>query len=70
VVEIVEGSPAQAAGLRPEDLILEVDGKAVDGVDDLQRLMVGDLIGRTVDVTVHRNGRSFSAELTPVELDV
>jgi serine protease Do len=70
VVEIVEGSPAQEAGLRPEDLILEVDGKAVDGVDDLQRLMVGDLIGRTVDVTVHRNGRSFSAELTPVELDV
>jgi S1-C subfamily serine protease len=70
VVEIVDGSPAQAAGLRPEDLILEVDGKAVDGVDDLQRLMVGDLIGRTVDVTVHRNGRSFSAELTPVELEV
>jgi serine protease Do len=70
VVEIVDGSPAQAAGLRPEDLILEVDGKAVDGVDDLQRLMVGDLIGRTVDLTVHRNGRSFSAELTPVELEV
>jgi serine protease Do len=70
VVEIVDGSPAQAAGLRPEDLILEVDGKAVDGVDDLQRLMIGDLIGRTVDVTVHRNGRSFSAELTPVELEV
>jgi serine protease Do len=70
VVEIVEGSPAEEAGLRPEDLILEVDGKAVDGVDDLQRLMVGDLIGRTVDMTVNRNGRSFSAELTPVELDV
>jgi serine protease Do len=70
IVEIVDGSPAQAAGLRPEDLILEVDGKAVDGVDDLQRLMVGDLIGLTVDLTVYRNDRSFSAELTPVELEV
>ncbi len=70
VVEIVEGSPAHRAGLRAEDLILDVDGKAVDGVDDLQRLMVGELIGRTIDVTVNRGGRSFSVELTPVELEV
>jgi serine protease Do len=70
VVEIVEGSPADAAGLRPEDLILEVDGKAVDGVDDLQRLMIGDLIGQTVRTTVYRGGETFAIELTPVELDV
>ncbi len=70
VVETVEGSPADAAGLRPEDLILEVDGKAVDGVDDLQRLMVGDLIGQTVRTTVYRGGSIFEIELTPVELDV
>jgi serine protease Do len=70
VVEIVEGSPADAAGLRPEDLILAVDGKAVDGVDDLQRLMIGDLIGQTVRATVYRSGSTFELELTPVELDV
>jgi serine protease Do len=70
VVEIVEGSPADAAGLRPEDLILEADGKAVDGVDDLQRLMIGDLIGQTVRTTVYRGGETFAIELTPVELDV
>jgi serine protease Do len=70
VVEIVEGSPADAAGLRPEDLILDVDGKAVDGVDDLQRLMIGDLIGQTVRTTVYRGGSTFEIDLTPVELDV
>ncbi len=70
VVEIVEGSPADQAGLRPEDLILEVDGKAVDGVDDLQRLMVGDLIGQTLRATVYRGGDTFAIDLTPVELDV
>jgi serine protease Do len=70
VVEIVEGSPADAAGLRPEDLILEVDGKAVDGVDDLQRLMIGDLIGQTFRTTVYRGGSTFEIDLTPVELDV
>jgi S1-C subfamily serine protease len=70
IVETVEGSPADAAGLRPEDLILEVDGSPVESVNDLQRHMVGDVIGNTVRVTVHRSGRTFDAELVPVELDV
>ena len=70
IVETVEGSPADAAGLRPEDLILEVDGSPVESVNDLQRHMVGDVIGRTVRVTVHRSGQTFDTDLVPVELDV
>jgi serine protease Do len=70
IVETVDGSPADAAGLRPEDLILEVDGSPVESVNDLQRHMVGDVIGRTVRVTVHRSGQTFDADLVPVELDV
>jgi S1-C subfamily serine protease len=70
IVETVEGSPAHAAGLRPEDLILEVDGSPVESVNDLQRYMVGDVIGRTVRVTVHRSGQTFDTDLVPVELDV
>ena len=70
VVETVEGSPADAAGLRPEDLILDVDGTPVEDVNDLQRLMVGDVIGRTVRLRVHRNGRTSTLELVPDELEV
>jgi S1-C subfamily serine protease len=70
IVETVQGSPADAAGLRAEDLILEVDGSPVESVNDLQRHMVGDVIGRTVRVTVHRSGQTFDADLVPVELDV
>ena len=43
---MVEGSPAARAGLRPEDLIVEVDGVALTDVGDLQRLMVAERIGR------------------------
>ena len=39
VVEVIEDSPAARAGLRPEDLIVAVDGVPVRAVDDLQRLM-------------------------------
>ena len=48
IVEVVEGSPAALAGLRAEDLIVELNGIAVAGVDDLQRLMTGELIGESV----------------------
>lgn len=70
IVETVEGSPAARAGLRTEDLLLAVDDLPVEGVDDLQRLMVGDLIGRTVRVTVHRNGETFTLDMVPDELEV
>jgi serine protease Do len=69
VVEVVEGSPAAKAGLRPEDLIVAVGGTAVEGADDLQRLMVGELIGEQVTASVIRNGRLLEVELVPVELE-
>jgi S1-C subfamily serine protease len=70
VVEVVEGSPAAKAGLRPEDLIVSVGGTAVEGADDLQRLMVAELIGERVSATVIREGRRLELDLVPVELDV
>jgi S1-C subfamily serine protease len=68
VVEVVAGSPADRAGLRPEDLILDVDGSPVDGARDLQRLMVGEVIGREVAVRVFRDGRLQTLQATPIEL--
>ena len=70
VVQVVEGSPADRAGLRAEDLIVEVGGSPVAGVDDLQRLMAGDVIGRTVSARVLRRGDELEVELVPDELAV
>ena len=57
IVEVVDGSPAAAAGLRPGDLIVEADGEAIEDVGDLQRLMSGERIGRAVPLRVDRGGR-------------
>jgi S1-C subfamily serine protease len=70
VIEVVEGSPAAQAGIRPEDLIVELDGVAVEDADDLQRLMVGELIGSAVQATVIRGGSVLRLDLVPAELDV
>jgi S1-C subfamily serine protease len=70
VVEVVDGSPADGAGLRAEDLIVSVDGTRTQRVEDLQRLMVADLIGVPVTVRLLRAGRELDVQLTPAELDL
>ena len=70
VVEVVEGSPAATADLRPEDLIVAVDGTPVEQVNDLQRLMAGELIGQSARMEVFRGGRARSVEVVPAELSV
>ena len=68
VVEVVAGSPADEAGLREGDLILEVDGSPVTSAADLQRMMTAELIGRSVSVAVWRAGSESSLTLVPAEL--
>jgi S1-C subfamily serine protease len=69
VVDVAADSPATAAGLRPEDLIVAVDGRAVTDVGELQRLMVGDRIGTDVELAVIREGRLVDLRLVPAELE-
>jgi len=68
VVEVLPDSPAARAGLRPEDLIVSVDGHPTESVYDLQRLMVAELIGRRVPLTVVRDGRELELSLVPAEM--
>ena len=69
VVEVVPDGPADRAGLRPEDLIVELDGTPIEGMDELQRIVVSELIGRAVRAKVVRNGAERELELVPDELD-
>jgi S1-C subfamily serine protease len=69
VVEVVAGSPAARAGLRPEDLIVAVDGEPMGDVGDLQRLMVAERIGQGIMVDVVRDGTFLKLDLIPRELE-
>jgi S1-C subfamily serine protease len=68
VVSVVEGSPAERAGLRPEDMIVAIDDTPTASVDDVQRLMVAELIGRPVTARVVREGRVIELRLVPEEM--
>jgi S1-C subfamily serine protease len=69
IAQVVEGGPADRAGLRAEDLIVELEGTPIEGMDDLQRVVVGEVIGRAVRAKVVRGGRERELELVPAELE-
>ena len=50
--------PAASAGVRVGDIVVELDGSAIEGVGDLQRRLVGDVIGRRIDLRIERAGES------------
>jgi S1-C subfamily serine protease len=69
IVQVVDGSPAARAGLRNEDLIIDVDGVPMTDAGDLQRLMVGERIGRPLVVRAFRGGELLELSVVPVELE-
>ncbi len=70
VVEVMPGSPAAAAGIRPEDVIVEMDGAPIADAGALQTLMTGRRIGRRVAVRLARHGELLTVQVTLAELEV
>jgi S1-C subfamily serine protease len=68
VVEVVPGSPAGVAGLYLGDILVSADGKPVQGVQDVQRLMLGPAIGRRLPLTVLRRGAFVDVVAVPAPL--
>ena len=68
VGEVVDDAPAALAGVRPGDLIVAVDGRQVETMGELQRLLVGERIGASVTFTVARHERVLDIVVVPNEL--
>jgi S1-C subfamily serine protease len=69
ITEVVDGSPAEKAGLREGDVITEFDGKAVKSPEDLQDLVADAKVGDAVKVKVVRDNKPKTFDVTLGEWD-
>lgn len=73
VISVVDGGPAQAAGILPGDTIIKVDGQSIAGLNTTQakERIVGEE-GTKVDITVLRNGeeKTFTVERQRIKVKV
>jgi S1-C subfamily serine protease len=68
VAEVIPGSPADRAGLRRGDVVIELARQRVLTVTAVQALMVEGAIGVPIEVTVWRNGALVDVIVEPREL--
>ena len=68
IVDVVPGAPADRAGLKAGDLVLEADRRPVADAQSLQRLLFAEAIGRSLPMTVYRRGAMVDVITAPAEL--
>jgi len=67
VTGIEQNSPAGAAGLVTQDIVVKLGPDTVAGVDDLVRLLDGSRVDRSVDMKVLRFGKLVELTVQPTE---
>ncbi len=69
VSQVIEDGPAISAGIEASDIILSFNGKPIDKMEELPRVVAATTIDSTVDVEVWREGERKVVKMTVAELD-
>jgi serine protease Do len=64
VASVGQNSPADKAGIKAGDIILEFDGKKIDTMRTLPKVVANTKVGKSVELKVWRNKKSISKRLT------
>jgi len=64
VASVGEESPAKKAGLKAGDIILKFDGKKIDKMRDLPKIVSNTEVGKTVELEIWRNKKLIKKKLT------
>jgi serine protease Do len=69
VSEVLDGSPAQAAGIKAEDVVLEFDGQPINDDRSFQEKIYSSTAGKKVDLLVLRDGKRIHLPVMLGELE-
>ena len=63
VASVADGSPSDDAGIKPGDIILEFDGKPINEMSELPKIVAATDVGKKVKVKVWRNQRKITKDI-------
>jgi membrane-associated protease RseP (regulator of RpoE activity) len=66
IESVVDGSPAEKAGLRQGDILVEAGGRPVKSVEDLRAALRQNGPGRAMKLSVIRDGKARDIEAVPI----
>ncbi len=67
ILSVEANSAAEKAGLQLGDILVSLDGKPLNDVDDLQNALTGENVGREVEVVIVRGGAAFTRQIAIFE---
>ena len=68
VASVTSGGPAEQAAIEPGDVVLQFDGKKIDRMRGLPRIVAETPIGKAVDVLIWRRGEEQTVQVELGEL--
>jgi len=68
IAEVEDGSPARRAGLKERDVIVSIDGRAVDHWQEVPRLIAGRAPGTRVKLEVVRDAKTMTFDVALAQL--
>ncbi|NIO03188.1 MAG: Do family serine endopeptidase [Proteobacteria bacterium] len=69
VSQVLKDGPAEKAGIKQGDVVLEFDGKEIKEFGDLSRIVASTPVGKTVTIKVFRNGEVIPLQATVTEME-
>ncbi len=66
--DVSKGSPAEKAGIKRGDIILEFNGKKVGDVGNLRNMVAQSKVGAQIPLTIMRSGKEYALNVTTAEL--
>ncbi|HOC16687.1 MAG TPA: Do family serine endopeptidase [Vicinamibacterales bacterium] len=70
VAQVPKDGPAAKAGIQPGDVIIEVNGKPIADREELTRIVTGTKPGTTIPVTLVRDRKQMTLNVTIEKLDL
>jgi len=70
VIDIQEDSAAEEAGIRPGDVILGMDGKDIETIDDLRAVLESHEVGDVIEIELWRRNTEFTLKVKLGGVDV